>query len=599
VTELQPLSHYFGRQFWANPEYTEVQAYYRPLVSISFALDHALWSGDPRGFHATNVALHLICCALVFGLALRGGAPPLAAGLAALLFGLAPRLTESAAWISGRTDLMACAGALGAWLLYQSAPERTGRRIAAAFVLLLGLLGKEVALAGATAIFAMEGLRLLYREATVARVARNLAPLLVAIVGYALLRASVVEMDRLWHLDRGFPLGDRLLFFLQALGTYTVMLVDPLRPSLEIGTLGVLEPARIALGVVAAGFVGGGLVALARRRGPEIAAAAAVLAVVAIAPVLHLIALPLHALASDRFLYLPIAGLAVMLAVGARGLSRRAALAAGLVALLAVPAFAVATARRAALFSDELALWHHDIENAPPLGMGSHAALAHVYFEREDYAQALVHFEEALARRRTVMAGYPEIDVIPGGIVGNAALCRGELGDWHGALPTLARMVAERPDAPLNHFNLAMAQARVLAFDGAESSLATALRLYPDYEAAQTFERNLAVAREEWEALPPPARDESTDVRAARARVMARLGARYDARLLWGLVVAAGNARPEDVRLAALYLTFQGEPEEARSAIARLATLPERAEQARELEEALEARLARNAGLRL
>ena len=43
----------------------------RPLVSLSFALNYAAGGLDVRGYHAVNIALHLACALLAFGLIRR------------------------------------------------------------------------------------------------------------------------------------------------------------------------------------------------------------------------------------------------------------------------------------------------------------------------------------------------------------------------------------------------------------------------------------------------------------------------------------------------------------------------------------------------
>src|SRR5439155_12047431 len=85
----------------------------RPLVVASFRFDAAL-GGAADQFHSTNLLVHLVACALLAFVAARAGASGGAAVLAALVWGLAPRLTESVAWISGRTDVFAGALVLAA-----------------------------------------------------------------------------------------------------------------------------------------------------------------------------------------------------------------------------------------------------------------------------------------------------------------------------------------------------------------------------------------------------------------------------------------------------------------------------------------------------
>src|SRR5882672_123469 len=47
------------------------QNVFRPVVNLSFALDHALWGLAPVGYHLTSVLLHGVNAALVFALVRR------------------------------------------------------------------------------------------------------------------------------------------------------------------------------------------------------------------------------------------------------------------------------------------------------------------------------------------------------------------------------------------------------------------------------------------------------------------------------------------------------------------------------------------------
>lgn len=44
----------------------EISDYYRPLTTLSFAIDHAVWGLRPFGFHLTNTLLHISAGALLF-----------------------------------------------------------------------------------------------------------------------------------------------------------------------------------------------------------------------------------------------------------------------------------------------------------------------------------------------------------------------------------------------------------------------------------------------------------------------------------------------------------------------------------------------------
>ena len=81
----------------------------RPIVNLSYAIDHAIWGGRPFGFHLTNVLLHMLNVALLFVLAWKateesrevgksgsievGMRPFVVAFVAASLFAVHPMMT--------------------------------------------------------------------------------------------------------------------------------------------------------------------------------------------------------------------------------------------------------------------------------------------------------------------------------------------------------------------------------------------------------------------------------------------------------------------------------------------------------------------------
>ena len=87
----------------------------RPVASLSFALDYALSAGSLRGFHATNLLIHLVAALLVYGVTRRtlltpslrdefGFAAPGLALVVALLFVAHPLQTGSVTYIVQRVE---------------------------------------------------------------------------------------------------------------------------------------------------------------------------------------------------------------------------------------------------------------------------------------------------------------------------------------------------------------------------------------------------------------------------------------------------------------------------------------------------------------
>jgi len=83
---------------------------YRPLTTLSFALDWILGGGSPVPFHVVNIGWHAVVVALVARLALQWW-PPGAAFAAGLWFAIHPVHVEAVANVVGRSELM-CAAAL-------------------------------------------------------------------------------------------------------------------------------------------------------------------------------------------------------------------------------------------------------------------------------------------------------------------------------------------------------------------------------------------------------------------------------------------------------------------------------------------------------
>jgi tetratricopeptide (TPR) repeat protein len=117
-------------------------AYYRPLVTLSYALDARLFGVRAAGYHATNVVLFAVACALVLAL-LRALDLGRAASLAgALLFAAHPALVPAVAWIPGRNDTLLSIFVLASWIGF----ARRRPAIHLAFFA-LALLTKETAVA--------------------------------------------------------------------------------------------------------------------------------------------------------------------------------------------------------------------------------------------------------------------------------------------------------------------------------------------------------------------------------------------------------------------------------------------------------------------
>lgn len=140
----------FGQDFWTTETDAGSSNYYRPLVTLSYVIDYAIFGTSPAGYHLTNVVLHTLNVTLLFLLLIELALPLAVCAAGSALFAVHPALAESVAWVSGRTDLLATTWILLSILTLLSAcrtkkPQVLGL-VGAGVCCLGGMLSKESAL---------------------------------------------------------------------------------------------------------------------------------------------------------------------------------------------------------------------------------------------------------------------------------------------------------------------------------------------------------------------------------------------------------------------------------------------------------------------
>lgn len=119
--------------------------FYRPFLTGTFALDHAVWGLNPFGFHVTSLLLHLLVTLLVFEVARALSGRWLAGWLAAALIGFHPLNPNTVFWIAGRSSLVGSFFALlaiAAFLAHRRKPC-AGMKATVIAATCIGFFGKE------------------------------------------------------------------------------------------------------------------------------------------------------------------------------------------------------------------------------------------------------------------------------------------------------------------------------------------------------------------------------------------------------------------------------------------------------------------------
>jgi hypothetical protein len=129
-------------KYLTEPYMPSIDLLYRPVTSLSYAIQWWVHGDRPWAFHLVNVLLHAGVCALV-ALASARLAGQLAAYAAGLLFAVHPVHVEAVANIVGRAELLCALGMLGALLLVLHRPMTFGRAAGIVGCFLLALFSKE------------------------------------------------------------------------------------------------------------------------------------------------------------------------------------------------------------------------------------------------------------------------------------------------------------------------------------------------------------------------------------------------------------------------------------------------------------------------
>ncbi len=246
---------------------------YRPLSSLTFAADYALWKLNPLGYHLRDLAIHAaVSVLLFFVLAALFAGDRAAALLGSLIFAAHPVLAEAVPCISRRQDpLAALFMLLSLRLLMLSAGGGRRARLgmplsAAAFLLAVGAKETAVILPGAALLWLLLfGAERGRTPLGPARAAAKIAPYAAVLAAYGAWR--FVLAARLAGGAPGPTSGPAwsAAGALSSLGAYVVGLADPTAffargPRTVRGALAVLALAAAFLGLLLAAM------ARARRR---------------------------------------------------------------------------------------------------------------------------------------------------------------------------------------------------------------------------------------------------------------------------------------------------------------------------------------------
>jgi hypothetical protein len=355
------------------------QTYFHPVTWLSLMADASLFGGAPWGFHLVNLLLHAASALLLLAVLRRLGVRPGPALAAALLWVVHPLTVEAVAWVTERKAVLSTALGLAAALSWMAAPppRSPARRAAATALLLGGLLAKP-------ALVTLPALLVLLDAWPLARAGDAPPPVEVrpwpqalraalveawplllassAVLGPALLSSARIPLES--SVTR--PLALRAAHAVASVPTYLAAAAWP-------DGLAVYHPypADVGVGALALGaavLLGCSAAAWRLRRRWPVALVAWGWFLVTLAPYLGLVQNGLWPGWAERFAYLPLMGLALLVAHGVADLLARlrapAPAGPGLLAL-ALLALVPATRHQVGAWRDSVALFERSTAAEP------------------------------------------------------------------------------------------------------------------------------------------------------------------------------------------------------------------------------------------
>ena len=435
---------------------TVAEANWHPLTWMSHALDCTLFGPDPRYHHAMGLLLHLLTSLLLFVVLERMTRAAWPSAFVALVFAVHPLHVESVAWAAERKDVLSALFwvlTIGAYALYRSSPS-AGRYILALALFALGLMAKPMLITLPFVLVLLDYWplgRLTFRERPTAAERKNALSLLGQSVreklpffalslGSSVITYIVQRQAGAVALSDQLPLSERAGNAVVSYGEYILKSVLPVDLSFFYphpeGTLAAWKIAAAALVIVFVTYL-----VWKHRAGRPYLFVGWFWFLGTLVPVIGLVQVGLQAMA-DRYMYIPLIGLAVMAAWGVPDLlgpSRaRVAVLAATFALCAL-AMVAATRIQVACWKDDISLYDHALSVTENNHI-AHYNLGITLLDSGRYAEALPHFREAVRLKPQEI-----------GPRSNLARCLVELGERKEALEVYNWILQRvRPDALLH-----------------------------------------------------------------------------------------------------------------------------------------------------
>jgi len=481
---------------------------WRPLMTLSFALDYRLWKLNARFYHIENVFFHIANAILVYIATVLVIGDGFTAFIAAIVFAIHPVQTEAVTWVSGRSNVLFLFFFLSAFLAHVQ-NRRRGPRTPYYFLSLIffscSLMSKEMAII-LPLILILYDIHF-FRKDVRAGIGYY-TPFFLVCVSYILTRFSVLGVIAQKGEWWGSGFLDTAFVTLKAVAEYVRLLIVPVNLRVEYMAP---SPKAIAGTQALAVFMTLASVALlyAAVRRKKAASFYILWFFVALIPVYNIV--PFKAVMAERFLYLPLIGFAALFGILFSKVNTAERMAPPvkycLVSILVsvMVAYGMISISRNIEWRDEISFYTREAALSAS-NPRAHYNLGYVYAKKASetagsdkrtagayYALAIEEFKKAIALKPDSQSCYFAL--------GNAY---NALGWYDLAIKNFRKAAAIREDSYVYN-NLGIAYYRKGMYDAALGSFRKALRLDAGHRNASVnlgnayyMKRDYARAKQAW-----------------------------------------------------------------------------------------------------
>ncbi|MBI5775724.1 MAG: tetratricopeptide repeat protein [Verrucomicrobia bacterium] len=468
-------------------------ALWHPLTWFSHMADWQFFGSKPWGHHLSGILLHAANTVLLF-LVLRGFSRRLwPSAVVAALFAWHPFHVESVAWVSERKDVLSCFfWLLTMWAyLFYTKKQSLERYTLVAICFALGLMAKPMLVTLPFVLFMLDvwpldRLKLFsgqaapgkpwwrqFSGADVWRLVRDKLPLLALAIGVSAVTVKATQVGGAFMSFDSLPLSARLANAVFSYGLYVVKTFWP--SGLAVFYPHIARPAWQYLGAGVLLLTVTIWVVRDLRRRPYLAFGWFWF-LGTLVPAIQIIQTGGHAYA-DRYTYIPLIGVFLMLAWGVAELAalkkwpvKNLALATGAAFLACL----VASTLQLRHWKNNFTLFSHALEHTTH-NYTAHGHIGGVYLHQGKLDEAIHHYSLAVKYWTKYVQAHNNL--------GAALFKKGRIDE---AIVSFQNVVAIKPEDVDAHFNLGICLSQKGRSEEAVKSFSQAVKLKPNYADAQT-----------------------------------------------------------------------------------------------------------------